>query len=239
MIFPLLFILLFSCTTAEDPVKYNETTLEDKVRELISGAESDTEKIERIFYFVRDEIEFGWVYPQDIPPEEVLVNGRGVCMQKSNLLVAMVREAGLQARFHFMFVRKTALEDFLPGYAYRNWVDPFPHTFPEVLLNGKWVSMEATFDSELHRLCLTKQLNFGKNPDIAENVSIEFSPDGVKGHQQYTQDSEMESFYGDDLSEFSEYLHQDVPWWKRKMQPMIFRQAQNIMNKIREKQGNE
>ena len=107
---------------------------------------------------MRDEIEFGWVYPQEIPADEVLKNRKGVCMQKANLLVAMAREAGFKARFNFIYVHKNALEDFLPKFAYKKWADPFPHTYPEIFLNGKWISMEATFDRKLHEICLKKKL---------------------------------------------------------------------------------
>ena len=210
-----------------------DETIKTFMTGLIADAERDEQKIERIYYFVRDEIEFGWVYPQEIPAEEVLKNRRGVCMQKANLLVAMAREAGLKARFHFMYVHKTALEDFLPEFAYRRWVDHFPHTFPEIYLNGKWVSMEVTFDKELHEICINKKLNFGKNENIVRDVSIEFSANGVKGHQQYVRAEGKESFYGEDLSQLTKFMHEEVPWWKRMMQPIIFRKAQKIMDQIR------
>ena len=210
-----------------------DETIKTFMTGLIADAERDEQKIERIYYFVRDEIEFGWVYPQEIPVGEVLKNRRGVCMQKANLLVAMAREAGLKARFHFMYVHKTALEDFLPEFAYRRWVDHFPHTFPEIYLNGKWVSMEVTFDKELHEICINKKFNFGKNEDIVRDVSIEFSANGVKGHQQYVHAEGKESFYGEDLSQLTKFMHEEVPWWKRMMQPIIFRKAQKIMDQIR------
>ncbi|MDC7124820.1 MAG: transglutaminase-like domain-containing protein [Spirochaetales bacterium] len=230
-------LFFFSCASTSSTVE-SETeteTIKTVVKMLIKDTETDEEKLEKIFYFVRDEIKFDWVYPQDIPAEEVLRNRKGVCMQKANLLVAMAREAGFEARFHFMYVHKNALEDFLPGYAYKNWVDPFPHTFPEIYLNGKWIPMEATFDKELHDLCISKKINFGKYEDIVKNVSIEFSPEGVIGHQQYWEAENSESFYGEDLSEFTEYLHADVPWWKRAMQPNIFKKAGNIMEDLRKK----
>jgi hypothetical protein len=208
-------------------------TIPSVVKRITYGAKNDRERMERIYYFVRDEIKFGWVYPQEIPAEEVLKNRKGVCMQKANLLVAMAREAGIKARFHFMYVHKTAIEDFLPGFAYKRWVDPFPHTFPEVYLNGRWVSMEATFDKELHEICLKKKLNFGKNKEIAGKVAINFSADGVKGHQQYVHAAGKDSFYGDDLSRFTEYLHEAVPWWKRLLQPLIFSKGQKIIDELR------
>jgi hypothetical protein len=154
-------------------------------------------------------------------------------MQKANLLVAMAREAGLKARFHFMYVHKTALEDFLPEFAYKRWVDPFPHTFPEIFLNNKWVSMEATLDKELHEICIKKKINFGKDENIVKNISIEFSADGVTGHQQYCHADGKESFYGEDLSEFTKFMHKDVSWYKRMMQPFIFKKAGKIMSEFR------
>jgi hypothetical protein len=207
--------------------------IKDTTMSVIEGAETDIEKAEKIFYFIRDEIKFGWIYPQEIPVADVLRNGKGVCMQKANLQVAMMREAGLQARFHFMYVSKKALEDLLPGFAYNNWIDPFAHTYPEVYLNGKWVSVEATIDSELHALCIKEKINFGKYPDIVESCSMVFSSDGVKGHQQYQEIEGKEGFYGDSLEEFTKYTHAEVPWWKRLMQPLIFRKADDIMNDIR------
>ena len=183
--------------------------------------------------FVRDSIKFGWVYPQEIPAEEVLKNRKGVCMQKANLLVAMAREAGLKARFHFMYVDKSALEDFLPDFAYKKWVTPFPHTFPELFLNGKWVSMEATIDKELHDICINKKINFGKHAHIVNDVSIDFSVNCVKGHQQYVQKKEEKALYGNDLSKFTAFIHTEVPWWKRKMQPFVFKKADKLMTELR------
>lgn len=222
-----------SSTNISGALTAKNETIKTVVAELIINAETDEEKIERIFYFVRDKIKFGWVYPQEIPAEDVLKNKKGVCMQKANLLVEMAREAGLKARFHFMYVHKNALEDFLPEYAYKKWIDPFPHTFPEIFLNGEWISMEATLDKELHEICIKKKINFGKNESIVKNVSIDFSVTGVKGHQQYCNAEGSYSFYGDDLSNFTKFLHKDVPLYKRMMQPLIFRQADKIMDKLR------
>jgi transglutaminase-like putative cysteine protease len=206
------------------------------VSSLVSGAKTDEEKIKVIYFFVRDEIKFGWIYPEDIPVEKILKNKKGVCMQKANLLVTMAKEAGLKARFCFMYVHKNALEDFLPKFAYQRWIDPFPHTFPEVYLDNKWVSMEATFDKELYDICLKKKINFGKYENIVKNISIDFSINGVKGSQQYFEAEGKDLFYGDDLSEFMKFMKSNVPWWKKIIQPFIFRKAQKIMDDFRNEQ---
>lgn len=240
ILFITLLALIFLLTGCFRKYKSQDLSAKDETikivtARLIAGEMTDEEKIKKIYYFIRDEIKFGWVYPQEISAEEVLKNRKGVCMQKTNLLVAMAHEAGLKARFHFMYVHKTVLEDFLPEYAYRRWIDPFPHTFPEIFLNGNWVSMEATFDKELHEICIKQKINFGKDENIVKNVSIEFSANGVKGHQQYCRAEGKDSFYGKDLYEFTKFIHQDVPWYKRMMQPFIFKQADKIMGQLRNK----
>lgn len=233
MLLYLIVVMIISGCSTEKLIS-NKQTIASVVARITNDCTNETEIVEKIYYFVRDEIEFGWTYPQNIPPEEVLNRRRGVCMQKANLMVAMMREAGIQARFHFMYVHKSALEDFVPAYAYKNWVDPFIHTFPEVYLNGKWISVEATFDKELHLIALNHNLNFAKNPEIREAVDIVFSTEGVKGHQQYTQAEGMDSFYGESLEEFMEYLHSDVPLWKRAFQRKIFRDSQKILDDFRQ-----
>jgi len=102
----ILLVMISVFAAVSSPDKTSEETISSVVNRITEGAETEEEKIEKIFYFVRDEIKFGWIYPQEIPAEEVLKNRKGVCMQKTNLLVAMAREAGLKARFHFMYVNK-------------------------------------------------------------------------------------------------------------------------------------
>ncbi|MBW2561455.1 MAG: transglutaminase domain-containing protein [Deltaproteobacteria bacterium] len=119
-------IAVSACAGSVQP-KYLERDIESTTAEVIAGATTDAEKLEWLFLYVRDEIDFNWAYPQDIPPEKVLKNGFGVCMQKANLLSAMARQAGFQTRFRFVYVRKQALEDFLPSYIYGKWADgPIP-----------------------------------------------------------------------------------------------------------------
>jgi len=216
-------------------IPFKEESVKTIVDHLLYNAKTDTEKLEKIYYFVRDTIKFGWVYPMEISAEEVLRNKRGVCMQKSNLLVAMAREAGLKARFHFLLVHKNALEDFLPVFAYKRWADTFPHTVPEVYLDKRWISVEATFDKELHEICLKKKINFGKHDKIVGIIAIEFSKDGVKGHQQYCHAEGKESSYGEDLSELTNFMKNNVVWWKKILQPFIFNKAQKIMDELRRK----
>jgi hypothetical protein len=71
-------------------------------------------------------------------------------------------EAGFQTRLRFTYVRKQALEDFLPAYAFERWADPFPHTVVEILYQGKWRSFDPSFDARLYQICLDKKINFAR-----------------------------------------------------------------------------
>lgn len=232
----LLFLAVLVTGCAQDPVPQKKgpcfTTVQEAAAELLKDAQSEEEKLKRLFLFVRDEIRFDFVYPQDVPAESVLREGRGVCMQKANLLVALVREAGFQARFRFMYVSKKALEDFLPDFAYKRWMDPFPHTFPEVFLEGKWISLDPTFDRELDNICREKGVNFARYP-VRDQVTIQFSSEVVIGHQQFFQVEGRTSFVGDDLAPLLSWSREHVPWYKRLLQPVIFKKASDIVAQLR------
>ncbi|MFH1137527.1 MAG: transglutaminase-like domain-containing protein [Pseudomonadota bacterium] len=221
-----------SLKTSPSETKPTFSTVPEAVGGLLAGAGSDEEKLRRLFNFVRDGIRFDFIYPQDAPVERILREGRGVCMQKANLLVALVREAGFTARFRFIYVSKQALVDFLPDFAYQRWEDPFPHTFPEINFNGKWVALDPSFDRELHELCLEKGINFARFP-FRNKVSLDFSVEGVIGHQQYFEVQGRPSFVGDDLAPLIAWRNEHAAWYKRMLQPMIFRKASAILADLR------
>jgi len=208
--------------------------LKATTEEVIAGAATDADKFERLFLFVRDEITFNWIFPQNVPPEDVLKNGFGVCMQKANLLSAMARSADLQTRFRFIYVRKQALEDLLPAYAYKNWMDPFPHTVVEILYQGEWRSFDPSFDKKLYDICLVKKINFARYPEIAGVYKTKFSMGGMKGTQEFWEVPEKAFFYGNTLDPLMDWDTKHVPFFKRLMKPLIFRQARSIMDKFRE-----
>jgi hypothetical protein len=213
--------------------KNPERNLKATTETLIAQAATDEEKLERLFLYVRDEIAFNWAYPQDIPPEGVLKNGFGVCMQKANLLSAMARQAGFQTRFRFIYVRKQALEDFLPAYAYKNWSDPFPHTVVEILHQGRWRSFDPSFDGKLYKICRDKNINFARYPEIVQAYRQSFSPNGMKGTQEFWHVAGQPFFYGETLEPLMNWEGQNVFFLKRWMKPIIFRQARAIMDEFR------
>ena len=155
------------------------------------------------------------------------------CMNKAVLFVEMAKEAGVPARFHFMWVSKEALRELLHPLAYHFWPDSFIHTFPEVKLNGRWISMEATFDKELHEILLKKNLNFARYPH-RRNISIEFSKSGIIGAQQLTAVEGRESIYADNLTPLKE-MEETISWIKLKiLRPWVLNLSRGNLEKLRE-----
>lgn len=201
------------------------------LKKIKLASESQQVRIETIFYFVRDAILFDLV-DSFLSPEEVVKIGRGACMNKALLLVTLAREVGISARLRFVWVSREALKDLLHPIIYPFWPSPFLHTFPEVKLKGKWVSMEATFDKGLHEVLLTKRLNFARHPERT-GISIEFSPDGVVGAQQFCEANGFDPIYAQDLAPLREHVA-SLPRFKQTLQPLVLRISSRRLNqKIR------
>lgn len=231
----ILIILVNGCSSIEPKSVNTQDTksFEETVLEITKDAITPEEKVENIFYFIRDRILFDFAGENYMSAEEVLAAGRGSCMNKAALFVKMAKEAGIPARFHFMSVSKEALRDLLHPLAYRFWPDSFTHTFPEVKLNGRWISMEATFDKELHEILLKKNLNFARYPH-RRDISIEFSKSGIIGAQQLTAVEEGEPIYADNLTPLKE-MEETISWVKLKiLRPWILSLSRGNLKKLRE-----
>ena len=231
----ILIVLTNGCSFNETSSVGTQDTksFEETVLEITKDAVTAEEKVEKIFYFVRDEVLFDFVGNNYMSAEEVLATGRGSCMNKAALFAKMAKEAGVPARFHFISVSKEALRDLLHPLAYRFWPDSFTHTFPEVKLNGRWISMEATFDKELHEILLKKNLNFARYPH-RRDISIEFSKSGIIGAQQLTAVEGREPIYADNLTPLKE-MEETISWIKVKiLRPLILSLSRGNLKKLRE-----
>lgn len=119
-----------------------------KIREiayqLTEGAWADDEKVRSLFYFVRDEIRFG--FPSrlfDLKASEVLEEKMGACISKTILFKALLDAAGVGARFHFGTIDLEVFRGIVPGYM--RWVFPktVAHAWLEVMLFGEWKAMDS------------------------------------------------------------------------------------------------
>lgn len=120
---------------------------------LTEGAETDREKLERIFLFVRDEIVFGFPDKGDLVlASETIETGMGQCNTKATLMLALCRACGLSARIHFSLISKDIQRGFFTGIAH--WLMPqnISHSWIEVEIEGQWRRIDSFInDMSLHQ----------------------------------------------------------------------------------------
>ncbi len=102
----------------------------------------------KVFYFVRDEIPFSLDFT-DVKASQTLRTKLGSDFQKANLQVALLRAAGIPARYHRVSCRKELLRGVISSLLYVFLPKVNPHSWCECYLSGKWVSCEAMLDKAL------------------------------------------------------------------------------------------
>jgi transglutaminase-like putative cysteine protease len=128
----------------------NERIIEMATK-LTRGCASDEEKAVRLFYFVRDDIQYNIsmisVFVEDFVASRILGWGKGYCVQKAVLLAALGRAAAIPSRLAFAKIRNHKV----PEHIYQMMgTNVFPrHGYNQFFLNGRWLSAAATFDARL------------------------------------------------------------------------------------------
>ena len=120
---------------------------------LTEGCGSEREKLERIYYFVRDLrydilASFRYLAEGKRRASDVLQAGHAFCMGKASSFVALCRASGIPARVRFQQLYCPD-KPFMPEEVRRLWGDrtlPW-HSLGEAYLGGKWLKLDATIDA--------------------------------------------------------------------------------------------
>lgn len=122
----------------------NHPVVKQKALELAAGSTSDREKIQNIFEYVRDSIQFGFPLKGDlVSASETILTGVGQCNTKSTLFLALCRAVDIPARIHFSTIRKEIQQGLFTGIAYRLMPDSISHSWVEVQLDGVWRRIDS------------------------------------------------------------------------------------------------
>lgn len=118
---------------------------------LTQGCSTDAEKARKLFYFVRDDIPYSVymisMFKEDFVASTVLERGKGYCVQKAVLLAALGRAAGIPSRLSFAAIRNHRTPSrFVEKFGTNLFLR---HGYNQLLLEGNWVSVAATFDRVL------------------------------------------------------------------------------------------
>ncbi|MFT5167606.1 MAG: transglutaminase-like putative cysteine protease [Saprospiraceae bacterium] len=153
---------------------------DDNVQRLIADLKiadlSDQEKAIASYLMVRD----GWRYnayklyfaKEKWRASEVARQKEAHCIDKSVLLVAVLRGLGIPARIHFAKVKNHIAVDKLVEKFGTNELSP--HGIANVFLNGKWVKASPAFNAELCEKCNVAPLDFdGENDSVFQEYDRE------------------------------------------------------------------
>ena len=125
-----------------------------KTQELIAGSRRRAEMFNRIFGFVK-EMPYG-LEDWDLKASDILKKGWGMCSGKTNLLVAMLRSAGIPARYRVYRIKADSKlwnklgTDSSSADRMNGLGEERDHVDCEVWL-GKWMGCDPGRDSAMER----------------------------------------------------------------------------------------
>ena len=139
-----------------EPTRFIDSDHPDVVtqaRRLVEGCAGDRERLERIYYFVRDMpydilASFRYLAEGKSRASDVLHAGHAFCMGKASSFVALCRAAGIPARVGFQQLHCPD-KPFMSEEVRRLWGDrtlPW-HSLGEAYLDGRWLKLDATIDA--------------------------------------------------------------------------------------------
>lgn len=121
-----------------------ETALRLTVRETTTRG-----KLEKLFYFVRDDIKFAFPKEGDfVKASETILSGVGQCNTKGTLFLALCKAIGIPVRIHFSLIRKDIQRGLFSGLAYALMPPQISHSWIEVEVEGKWRRIDSYINDE-------------------------------------------------------------------------------------------
>jgi hypothetical protein len=122
------------------------------LREIVDGREDEREAAVELFCFVRDHVryEFG---PWGQTASDTLALRAGTCTNKANLLVALLRAAGIPAAYGVMRVDAQRYWGPIgPQFLANEASSDSTHVYAAAHLGGRWVRCDPSTDRELAAL---------------------------------------------------------------------------------------
>lgn len=125
--------------------------VQDLAHEITQGQKDNIEKAVSLFYYARDRVKYSLFTrkscPEDFRASNILAVGKGFCVQKAVVLVALARAANIPAALGFARLRNHIIPEKTKEWL-RGDLLPF-HGFAELYLDDKWVIATPAFDREM------------------------------------------------------------------------------------------
>lgn len=121
---------------------------EVKKQALRLKASNDIDTAINIFNWVRDDVKYAFDY-WNIKASETIQKMCGMCANKANLQISLLRAAGIPAGYGVLRIKKEALKVIAYEEIFAKTLDSTIHVYCRVFLNDQWISADATVDKEL------------------------------------------------------------------------------------------
>jgi len=123
---------------------YEHPLVRETAKRITQGEVTVRGKIEKLFYYVRDDIKFGFPAERDlVSASETIERGMGQCNTKGTLFLALCKALNIPARLHFSLIEKKIQRGNFTSIAY--WLLPpsLSHAWLEVEMDGQWYKIDS------------------------------------------------------------------------------------------------
>ena len=128
----------------EELSNYQHPLVQKTVSEIVQNETIILKKLEKIFYYVRDEIKFGFPKNGDFDKaSDVIRQKMGQCNTKGTLFLAFCKVIGLEAQIHYSTIKKEIQWGLFKGITYKLLPDLLSHSWIEVKIDGQWKKIDA------------------------------------------------------------------------------------------------
>ena len=128
--------------------------IKQKGEELTRDVKSQKDAAMIIFNYVRDQFPFAEGRP-DVKASKTLKEGKGHCITKKNLQIALLRAIGIPARYHQVVLQKEVLKGLVSDYFYKHQDEKIRfHPWCECYLSGKWIACDLYLDKDTYNAAI-------------------------------------------------------------------------------------
>jgi len=150
---------------------YDNPLVRETAQRLTGDAITVREKLERLFYYVRDDIKFAFPQNGDLVKASATIRlKRGQCNTKSTLFLALCKAVNIPARIHFALIKKEIQRGLFTGLGYKLMPPLLSHSWTEVEIEGRWRRIDSYINDEGFYLAARSELQ-KKQWDTGYSVS--------------------------------------------------------------------
>jgi hypothetical protein len=164
---------------------------------VIGNEQSTRGQLKCLFYFVRDEIKFGFPLNGDmVKASETIRTGVGQCNTKGTLFLALCKSLKIPARLHFATIDKRIQRGLFTGIAFFLIPKLISHAWLEVEVDGKWRKIDSYINDHAFYTSAKNALN-ERGWDMGYSIASAGCSSGIEFDLDKNSFVQMDAVHGD------------------------------------------